>query len=103
MVNKWWTIHETLGNMVETAKHTQETLEFDELSKLFLKSRNNIPTYPNISQHIPTKDIFAKLVCQRVWMMYFVEQQHFLGFAISWGSTVSTNGRDDGFNKYPRV
>ena len=58
MVNKWWTIHETLGNMVETAKHTQETLEFDELSKLFLKSRNNIPTYPNISQHIPTKDIF---------------------------------------------
>ena len=54
MVNNWWTIHKTLGNMVETAKHTQETLEFDELSKLFLKSRNNIPTYPNISQHIPT-------------------------------------------------
>ena len=53
MVNKWWTIHETLGNMVETAKHTQETLEFDELSKLFLKSRNNIPTYPN-KGHFPT-------------------------------------------------
>ena len=47
--------------------------------------------------------IFAQLVCQRVWMMYFVEQQHFLGFAISWGSKVSTNGRDDGFNKYPLV
>ena len=48
--------------MVETAKHTQETLEFDETVQTLPKiQKTNIPTYPNISQHFPTKDIFPTL------------------------------------------